>query len=107
MAGQTKETLSEALLGAFMSGRTSLDFAADYGGGVHTERARDHGLSTTGGVALRTRPETFRERVRHRTSHLPLKSLDLTKVPLEDSVVLHDAPASRIGPRKGGVAGVH
>ena len=61
-------------------------------------------MSTTGGVALRTRGlETpFRERVRHRTSHLPLKSRDLTKVPLEDSVVVHDAPASRIGPARAG-----
>jgi nitroreductase len=172
VSGQTKETLSEALLEAFEAGRTSLDFTATYGDGVHHERAKDHaavhyglrgiarsdragrddvmrenlrfygaphaallfmpqlgdGVRAAGDVGMYAQnfllsltargyhgiPQTvigmFADTARevldvpadlkllfaigfgtaHPTS--PLKSLDLTKVPLQNSVIVHDTP---------------
>lgn len=40
VSGQTKTDLSNALVEAFDAGRSSLDFTATYGDGVHDERSR-------------------------------------------------------------------
>lgn len=69
VSGAARDALSEELLTAYEEGRTSADFTADYGDGVHQERSRQHGALLYGarGIArsdVEGRKEVIRENLR-------------------------------------------
>jgi nitroreductase len=69
VSGSARDALSEALLKAYEEDRTSLDFTADYGQGVHLERSFRHGAKLYGTLGIgrqdhEGRKEVVRENLR-------------------------------------------